>query len=77
MQRLQVPGRELKGIHFAMEYPTARNGQCESDNVDVIGSTERFSGTEDERVARLRAIQVDTKTTVDFDADLVLPAPVT
>jgi glutamate synthase (NADPH/NADH) small chain len=37
-------------------------------------STERFSGTEDGRVARLHAIQVETKTPVDFDADLVLLA---
>jgi glutamate synthase (NADPH/NADH) small chain len=143
---LRVPGRELKGIHFAMEYLTAQNRECEGDAVaaisardrdviiigggdtgaDCLGtahrqgarsvrqlellqrppdtrapqnpwptwpnifrvsaaheeggdrqyamSTERFSGTADGRVARLHAIQVETKATVDFDADLVLLA---
>jgi glutamate synthase (NADPH/NADH) small chain len=28
---LQVPGRELKGIHFAMEYLTLQNRLCEGD----------------------------------------------
>ncbi len=28
---LQVPGRELKGIHFAMEYLTLQNKRCEGD----------------------------------------------
>jgi glutamate synthase (NADPH/NADH) small chain len=31
---LPVPGRELRGIHFAMEYLTAQNRQCEGDVVD-------------------------------------------
>jgi glutamate synthase (NADPH/NADH) small chain len=30
---LQVPGRELKGIHFAMEYLTLANKRCEGDAV--------------------------------------------
>ena len=30
---LQVPGRELKGIHFAMEYLTQANRRCEGDHV--------------------------------------------
>jgi glutamate synthase (NADPH/NADH) small chain len=30
---LQVPGRELKGIHFAMEYLTLSNKRCEGDHV--------------------------------------------
>src|SRR5438309_5784006 len=37
-------------------------------------ATERFSGTADGRVARLHAITVDTKESIDFDADLVLLA---
>lgn len=28
---LQIPGRELKGIHFAMEYLTLQNRRCEGD----------------------------------------------
>ena len=143
---LRVPGRELSGIHFAMEYLTAQNRACEGDAVETISArgrhviiigggdtgadclgtahrqgarsvrqlellqrppdaraaqnpwptwpnifrvsaaheeggdrhyamaTERFSGTPDGRVARLHAIDVDTKTAVDFDADLVLIA---
>jgi len=143
---LRVPGRELAGIHFAMEYLTAQNRACEGDPVDVISArdkhviiigggdtgadclgtahrhgarsvrqlellqrppdarapqnpwptwpnifrvslaheeggerhyemaTERFSGTADGRVERLHATNVDTKTTVEFDADLVLLA---
>jgi glutamate synthase (NADPH/NADH) small chain len=143
---LLVPGRELKGIHFAMEYLTAQNRACEGDagkvisasgkHVVIIGggdtgadclgtahrqgarsvrqlellqrppdtrapqnpwptwpnifrvssaheeggdreyamATERFSGTEDGRVARLHAVQVETQSTVEFDADLVLLA---
>jgi len=30
---LQVPGRELRGIHFAMEYLTLQNKRCEGDYV--------------------------------------------
>jgi glutamate synthase (NADPH) small chain len=30
---LRVPGRELKGIHFAMEYLTLQNKRCEGDVV--------------------------------------------
>jgi glutamate synthase (NADPH/NADH) small chain len=30
---LPVPGRELKGIHFAMEYLTLQNRRCEGDHV--------------------------------------------
>jgi glutamate synthase (NADPH) small chain len=35
---LQVPGRELKGIHFALEYLTQQNRICEGDRLteDVI-----------------------------------------
>ncbi|MBI3492752.1 MAG: glutamate synthase subunit beta [Acidobacteria bacterium] len=143
---LRVPGRELNGIHFAMEYLTAQNRRCEGDNVEVISArdkhviiigggdtgadclgtvhrqgarsvrqlellerppdtrgpqnpwpmwpnvfrvssaheeggereyamaTERFSGTANGHVARLHAVQVETKATVEFDADLVLLA---
>jgi glutamate synthase (NADPH/NADH) small chain len=30
---LPVPGRELKGIHFAMEYLTQQNRRCEGDTI--------------------------------------------
>ncbi len=30
---LQVPGRELRGIHFAMEYLTLQNKRCEGDYI--------------------------------------------
>jgi glutamate synthase (NADPH/NADH) small chain len=30
---LPVPGRELKGIHFAMEYLTQQNRRCEGDRI--------------------------------------------
>ena len=30
---LKVPGRELKGVHFAMEYLTQSNRRCEGDKV--------------------------------------------
>jgi glutamate synthase (NADPH/NADH) small chain len=30
---LPVPGRELKGIHFAMEYLTLQNRRCEGDGI--------------------------------------------
>ena len=30
---LNVPGRELKGVHFAMEYLTQQNRRCQGDNV--------------------------------------------
>jgi glutamate synthase (NADPH/NADH) small chain len=30
---LKVPGRELKGVHFAMEYLTQSNRRCEGDTV--------------------------------------------
>ena len=36
---LPVPGRELSGIHFAMEYLTLQNRQCEGDNVPAISAT--------------------------------------
>jgi glutamate synthase (NADPH) small chain len=34
---LPVPGRELKGIHFAMEYLTLQNRRCEGDSVPDDG----------------------------------------
>jgi glutamate synthase (NADPH/NADH) small chain len=143
---LRVPGRELAGIHFAMEYLTVQNRACEGDAVEVISArdkhviiigggdtgadclgtahrqgarsvrqlevlerppdtrapqnpwptwpnifrvsyaheeggerhyamaTERFSGTEDGRVARLHATRVGAATAVELDADLVLLA---
>ena len=36
---LPVPGRELAGIHFAMEYLTLSNRRCEGDRID-----DRFFG---------------------------------
>jgi len=38
---LRVPGRELIGIHFAMEYLTAQNRACEGDAVDLIDARGR------------------------------------
>jgi glutamate synthase (NADPH/NADH) small chain len=35
---LPVPGRELAGIHFAMEYLTLQNRKCEGDKVPVISA---------------------------------------
>src|SRR5580765_504395 len=34
---LTVPGRDLKGIHFAMEFLTESNRRCEGDDVPGIG----------------------------------------
>jgi glutamate synthase (NADPH/NADH) small chain len=34
---LKVPGRELKGVHFAMEYLTESNRRCEGDDVPGVG----------------------------------------
>src|SRR5204863_813250 len=31
---LQVPGRELRGVHFAMEYLTLQNRRCEGDEIE-------------------------------------------
>jgi glutamate synthase (NADPH/NADH) small chain len=33
---LTVPGRDLKGIHFAMEYLTESNRRCEGDSVPAV-----------------------------------------
>jgi glutamate synthase (NADPH/NADH) small chain len=38
---LRVPGRELAGIHFAMEYLTVQNRACEGDVVDVISARDK------------------------------------
>jgi len=41
---LPVPGRELKGIHFAMEYLTMQNRRCEGDvisDADFISAKDR------------------------------------
>ena len=35
---LGVPGRELAGIHFAMEYLTSQNRACEGDAVEAISA---------------------------------------
>ncbi len=38
---LRVPGRELAGIHFAMEYLTVQNKASEGDTVDVISARDK------------------------------------
>jgi glutamate synthase (NADPH/NADH) small chain len=41
---LPVPGRELRGIHFAMDYLTLQNRRCEGDRIPddrVISATDR------------------------------------
>jgi len=38
---LRVPGRELAGIHFAMEYLTLQNRACEGDRVDSISALDK------------------------------------
>ena len=43
---LTVPGRELRGIHFAMEYLTLQNRRCEGDVI----SDDEFITAEDKRV---------------------------
>ena len=35
---LPVPGRELSGVHFAMEFLTLQNRQCEGDKLPVISA---------------------------------------
>ncbi len=35
---LPIPGRELQGIHFAMDYLTQQNRRCEGDSVDTINA---------------------------------------
>jgi glutamate synthase (NADPH/NADH) small chain len=36
---LNVPGRELKGVHFAMDYLTQQNRHCEGDEMPWINAT--------------------------------------
>jgi glutamate synthase (NADPH/NADH) small chain len=43
---LPVPGRDLQGIHFAMEYLTLSNRRCEGDQI----SDEEFITAKDKRV---------------------------
>ncbi|HXG03179.1 MAG TPA: glutamate synthase subunit beta [Candidatus Binatia bacterium] len=43
---LPVPGRELRGIHFAMEYLTLQNRRCEGDVIP----DDRFISARDKRV---------------------------
>jgi glutamate synthase (NADPH/NADH) small chain len=38
---LPVPGRDLGGIHFAMEYLTAQNRRCEGDDVEIIDAKDK------------------------------------
>ena len=46
---LQVPGRDLKGIHFAMEYLTESNRRCEGDSVPALDD-ERAMTAKDKHV---------------------------
>jgi len=46
---LTVPGRDLSGIHFAMEYLTLQNRRCEGDAI----SDEQFIAANDKRVVIL------------------------
>jgi len=43
---LQVPGRELKGVYFAMEFLPLQNKQCEGDNIPDAD----FISAKDQRV---------------------------
>jgi glutamate synthase (NADPH) small chain len=43
---LKVPGRDLKGIHFAMDFLTLQNRRCEGDEVP----DDRFITAKDQRV---------------------------
>ncbi|HTH23574.1 MAG TPA: FAD-dependent oxidoreductase, partial [Vicinamibacterales bacterium] len=36
---LNVPGRELKGVHFAVDYLTQQNRHCEGDEMPWINAT--------------------------------------
>ena len=38
---LPAPGRELKGIHFAMDYLTLQNKRCEGDDMDLINAKDK------------------------------------
>jgi glutamate synthase (NADPH/NADH) small chain len=40
-RNLQVPGRDLAGIHFAMEYLTGQNRACEGDAVEPITARDK------------------------------------
>src|ERR1700733_5113782 len=35
---LSIPGRELKGIHYAMEFLPQQNKRCEGDQLDPLGT---------------------------------------
>jgi glutamate synthase (NADPH/NADH) small chain len=43
---LEIPGRELQGIHFAMEYLTLQNRRCEGDEIGEV----HFISARDRRV---------------------------
>jgi glutamate synthase (NADPH/NADH) small chain len=43
---LNVPGRELAGIHFAMEYLTESNRRCEGDAVAALDDPGAISATD-------------------------------
>ncbi len=42
---LPVPGRELKGVHFAMEYLTLQNRRNEGERFPTTGSSRRRTST--------------------------------
>jgi len=43
---LPIPGRELKGVHFAMEYLTQQNKRCEGDEI----AADKFISAADQHV---------------------------
>src|SRR5206468_554461 len=79
---LPVPGRELKGIHFAMEYLPLQNKRCEGGDREYSVLTKNFTGR-DGHVTQLHAVRVEFEgrnmkevpgTEFTLDADLVLLA---
>ena len=42
---LEIPGRKLKGIHFAMDFLTQQNKRCEGDN--FVGKNEILASNKD------------------------------
>ncbi len=54
---LPIPGRELQGIHFAMDYLTQSNRRCAGDSVDTSGHAwlPNHTGSDDARLAPVSA----------------------
>src|ERR1700686_3133361 len=82
---LNVPGRELKGIHFAMEYLPQQNrrnmGATIDPEVEFLGTT-KFTGSNSGNVQQLHAVRVGPPPTFEptpgtestMEADLILIA---